>query len=95
MNNDEQNGPPSLPAGTATLAACCRASAGRYLRRHRDVATCDTCGMLLLAYANDQDFDETRRALIEQGTTFATDQQGRLRLIAKARAVRSARRRPG
>ena len=93
MNDDAQR--LTSTSSDAAFAVCCRASAGRYLRRHRDVATCDTCGMLLLAYGNDRDFDEARKALIEQGAVFATDYQGPLRIIAKARAARSARRTTG
>ena len=65
--------------------ACCRTTAEQYLRRHRDVATCDGCGRLLLAYGNTQDFDETSRALVEQGIPFATERRGALRIIAKPR----------
>jgi hypothetical protein len=61
-------------------------SAKRHLKRHRDVATCDTCKMLLLAYGNDQDYDETRKALTEQGTPFETSTLGTLKIIAKPRA---------
>ncbi|MEW6683950.1 MAG: hypothetical protein AB1451_13700 [Nitrospirota bacterium] len=68
------------------LSPCCQTSAKRYLKRHRDVATCDTCKMLLLAYGNDRDYDETRQALTDQGTPFATATQGTLKLIAKPRA---------
>lgn len=68
------------------LSACCAEAAGRYLRRHRDVATCDRCGMLLLAYGNERDFDETRLALTEQAVRFATTRRGDLRIIAKPRA---------
>jgi hypothetical protein len=42
--------------------------------------------MLLLAYGNDQDYEETRQALTEQGTPFATSVQGTLKIIAKPRA---------
>jgi hypothetical protein len=50
--------------------------------------------MLLLAYGNDRDFDETRKALTEQHVTFATDRQGELWVVAKARAVQSSHRKP-
>ena len=69
-----------------SLSACCAEAAGRYLRRHRDVATCDVCGMLLLAYGNERDFDETRRALTEQAVPFTTARRGDLRIVAKPRA---------
>lgn len=70
------------------LSPCCQTSARRYLKRHRDVATCDTCKTLLLAYGNDRDYEETRRALADRGVTFATTLQGELRVIAKPRAGR-------
>jgi len=96
MNADAPSScqPPESARSAPALAACCRASAGRYLRQHRDVATCDTCSMLLLAYGNDRDFDETRKALTEQRVTFATDRQGELWVVAKARAVQSSHRKP-
>jgi hypothetical protein len=70
------------------LSPCCQTSARRYLKRHRDVATCDTCKTLLLAYGNDRDYEETRRALADQGVTFVTTLQGALRIVAKPRAGR-------
>jgi hypothetical protein len=42
--------------------------------------------MLLLAYGNDQDYEETRKALTEQGISFAASTQGTLKIIAKPRA---------
>jgi len=42
--------------------------------------------MLLLAYGNDRDYEETRKALTEQGTPFATSTQGTLKIIVKPRA---------
>jgi hypothetical protein len=82
-------------AGGATLECsnCCRTSAQRLLKKHRDVAMCDECGMLLLAYGNDQDYDETRKALAAQGTPFGTMRQGTLRVIAKPRTGTSKGRR--
>lgn len=75
--------------GESDLSPCCQASAKRYLKRHRDVATCDTCKMLLLAYGNDRDYDETRKALGEQGTVFSTATQGALKIIVKPRLSKS------
>ena len=82
---------PTPGAGGATLewATCCRTSAQRLLKKHRDVAMCDGCGMLLLAYGNDWDYDETRKALAAQGTPFGTMTQGALRVIAKPRTGQS------
>ena len=75
-----------MSGGATSLSACCAEAAGRYLRRHRDVATCDRCGMLLLAYGNERDFDETRRALTGQAVPFTTARRGDLRIVAKPRA---------
>jgi hypothetical protein len=45
--------------------------------------------MLLLAYGNDRDYDETRKALSEQGTVFVTATQGALKIIVKPRLSKS------
>lgn len=74
------------------LSPCCQASAQRYLRKHRDVATCDACGTLLLAYGNERDYDETCRALAEQGIGYAVERRGTLRIVAKPRAGKAPRR---
>ncbi len=84
---------PDHPLSPAVLSPCCRTSAQRLLKKHRDVATCDRCGMLLLAYGNDRDYDETRKALATHGTPFGTMTQGGLRVIAKPRAGQSKERR--
>ncbi|HET8760771.1 MAG TPA: hypothetical protein VFN94_06865 [Nitrospiria bacterium] len=56
------------------------------------MATCDTCGMLLLGYGNERDYEETRKALTEQGTPFSTLTQGALKVVAKPRLAKSTRR---
>jgi hypothetical protein len=48
--------------------------------------------MLLLGYGNERDFEETRKALVEQGTPYATMTQGALNVIAKARLAKPTRR---
>lgn len=87
-NRPKDSAPPSPvhPTSPSVFSPCCQSSARRYLKRHRDVATCDTCKRLLLAYGNDQDYEETRKALSEQGIEFATAAQGALKVIAKPRA---------
>lgn len=85
-------GSPIPPTSDSVFSPCCRTSAKRYIKKHRDVATCDTCGMLLLGYGNERDFEETRKALAEQGTPFATMTQGALKVVAKPRLAKSTRR---
>jgi hypothetical protein len=64
---------------------CCRNESKRSLRRHRDVATCDECGALLLAYGNDTDFNRTLTELDSHGVWYQTGTQGKLNIVAKAR----------
>ena len=67
---------------------CCTESMKRYIKRHRDVATCDRCGDLLLAYGNQRDFEETRKALTAQGVPYEIQLHGSLHVIGKPRLNR-------
>ena len=64
---------------------CCRAECTKSLRRHRDVATCDGCGALLLAYGNDTDFTRTVEELDKHGVDYETETLGKLQIVAKAK----------
>ena len=67
------------------MKECCREECAKSLRRHRDVATCDACGALLLAYENDTDFERTVDELDNHGVAFQTGTLGKLKIVAKAR----------
>jgi len=67
------------------MKPCCSSSAQAYLKKHRDVATCDGCGHLLLAYGNQRDFKEAEKALSSQGIPFETEQRGSLQILIKSR----------
>lgn len=67
------------------LKPCCREEASRSLARHRDVATCDRCTQLLLAYENDRDFRSTLDELTRHGIRFETGVVGKLQIVAKPR----------
>ena len=71
------------------VKACCLAEAARSLRKHRDVAVCDECGRLLLAYGNDQDFESTVLELTRHQVDFETGLTGPLKIVSKPR-TRSA-----
>jgi hypothetical protein len=71
------------------MKSCCLAEARRSLRKHRDVAVCDDCGRLLLAYANERDFESTLSELTRHGIAFETAIEGPLQIVAKPR-TRSA-----
>ena len=62
---------------------CCLKEAKLHLDKHRDVATCDDCGALLLAYGNDRDFRSTVAELEECGLDYETDCVGKLHIVAK------------
>lgn len=62
---------------------CCLAEACKSLKRHRDVATCDTCGALLLAYGNARDFDAALEELVRHGVNSETAEIAKLKVIVK------------
>ena len=67
------------------LDPCCIDEAGRSLRRHKDVAVCDGCGRLLLAYGNDTDYQRTIDELTRLAVSHSAGWLGKLRVIAKER----------
>jgi hypothetical protein len=67
------------------MKPCCHSSILAYLKKHRDVAICDGCGHLLLAYGNQRDFEEAEKALLSQGIPFEVEQRGPLRILLKPR----------
>ncbi len=62
---------------------CCLEEAGKSLERHQDAATCDTCGLLLLAYGNDRDYQRTLEELTRHGVPFETSSLRDLFVVAK------------
>ena len=72
-----------------TLKPCCLKEAQRSLLRHRDIATCDGCGALLLAYGNDTDFSRTVEELDKHGAEFQTETLGKLQVVSKAKTQNS------
>lgn len=67
------------------LNECCQSEVEASLRRHHDVATCDTCGSLLLAYTDEATFDLTVKEMEEKGASFATTRFESLYVVAKER----------
>lgn len=68
-----------------TMNPCCLQSTKRFIKKHRDVATCDVCGHLLMAYGNTKDFEETKKALTAQAMPFDAEPFGSLQVISKPR----------
>lgn len=64
---------------------CCLEEARKSLERHRDVATCDTCGALLLAYGNERDYRRTVDELNRHGAAFETSTLPGLFIVAKSK----------
>ena len=67
------------------LKDCCASEAAESLRRHRDVATCDECGSLLLAYGNEEDYRNTIEELERMDASFQAGAVGELQVVAKQR----------
>ena len=68
------------------MKSCCLESIKKYLSKHRDVATCDGCGALLLAYGNERDLEAMKQALGAQGVPYEVESHGKLTVIGKPRA---------
>ena len=62
---------------------CCLKEAKLHLDKHRDVARCDDCGALLLAYGNDRDFRSMVHELEDRGLDYETERVGKLFVVAK------------
>lgn len=70
------------------MKACCLKEARKSLKRPREVATCDECGSLLLAYGSERDFLSAIDELTRHGVAFESapgDVTGGLAIVAKAR----------
>ena len=70
------------------VKSCCLAEARKSLKRACDVATCDECGSLLLAYGNARDFESTIEELTRHGVEFESapgEVTGGLSIVAKTR----------
>ncbi len=70
------------------MKACCLASASRYLKKNRDVAVCDRCGFLLMAYTDRRDIEETLSRLRSWGGEFAVAELKGMKVVAKSRSPR-------
>lgn len=68
-----------------TLRDCCAAEAGKTLAKHRDVATCDGCGRLLLAYGDETTFQLTVDEFEAREVGYDTGRKGELWVVAKER----------
>ena len=67
------------------LLDCCSTEAGKSLAKHRDVATCDDCGRLLLAYGDETTYQLTVDELESRGVGYDTGRQEDLWVVAKER----------
>jgi hypothetical protein len=74
------------------MKACCSQEARKSLARPRDVATCDECGRILLAYGNARDFESAIEELARHGVEFEAAPASVLE--ASARLAGASRRRP-
>ncbi len=67
------------------LKECCAKEAGTSLSKHLDIATCDVCGRLLLAYGDEETYRLTVEELESREVGFDADDSGPLWIIAKER----------
>ena len=67
------------------LKECCAREAERTVRKHRDVATCDGCGRLLLGYSDETTFQLTLDELDARDVGYDSGRHGDLWVVAKER----------
>lgn len=65
---------------------CCLREAQRHLKKHGQVARCDACGALVLAYEKETHYRSAVAELEKRGIAFETAQLGSLFVIAKPQA---------
>lgn len=65
------------------MKECCLREAKLHLDKHRDVATCDDCGSLVLAYEIERDYQSMISELERRGLDYETTRLGKLYVIAK------------
>ncbi len=65
------------------MKACCADEARRHLKRHGQVARCEACGALILAYDRETHYRATLAELEKRGIQFETTQLGKLFLVVK------------
>lgn len=67
------------------MKPCCQKEVALHLVKHLDIATCDECENLLLAYGNADDFESTCNELSHYETDFDTLITDSLWIISKKR----------
>ena len=65
------------------MRPCCQKEIASHLASHRDVARCDECSSLLLAYGNEQDFKSTCDELSHHDVAYDTMVTETLWIVAK------------
>ena len=67
------------------LNECCAREAEHTVHKHRDVATCDGCGRLLLGYTDENTFQLTVDELDAKDVRYDSGKRGDLWIVAKER----------
>lgn len=67
------------------LKDCCQKESEVSLEKHKDIAVCDVCGNLLLAYADEDTYQLTVDELGAKGASFDVARAGALWVVSKER----------
>ncbi len=65
------------------MKPCCGKEIKRSIKKHRDVATCDQCKSLILAYGDEADFQKMLQGLEKSKISFETGVSGKLKIVIK------------
>ena len=71
------------------MKACCQKEIQSSIKKHRDVLSCDTCGRLILAYGNEDDFQKMITELKTSQTAFEITTLGKLQIVIKEPAEKN------
>ncbi len=69
------------------MKPCCEKEIKRSIKKHRDVATCDQCKSLILAYGDETDFQKMVIQLEKSKTPFETGVSGKLKIVIKMNSL--------
>jgi len=67
------------------MKICCENEARAHVKKHRDVASCETCNSLILGYGNEADYQKMVKQLEIMKVPFETAALGSLHLVIKPR----------
>lgn len=67
------------------MKSCCLTEARRHLKKHGQVARCDECGSLLMAYRHERHYKSVLAELERRGIPYQLGRLDTLYVVARSR----------